>query len=140
MQAEEAQRQAQQQQWNAEMAKQVSKFSPTRWSSAIAGTRRSRFGTLIYGDYRYYTHTGFGPQFLTQSSGPAPATTASARSTSRAPIWISNSRRMDDLSVRVTPNMYLTINTGPPARRPRPAESTTTCTASSGDKVGASTG
>src|SRR5208337_4236279 len=61
MQAEEAQRAAQQQQWNAEMAKQVSEIQPYATEFGDRWYKKISVGTLIYADYRYYTHTGFGP-------------------------------------------------------------------------------
>jgi len=72
MQAEETQRQAQQQQWNAEMAKQVATIQP--WAAEFGDRwyKKISIGTLVYADYRYYTHTGFGPQFLTQQVWPGP--------------------------------------------------------------------
>ena len=72
MEAEEAQRQAQQQQWNAEMAKQVSTIQPYAMEFGDRWYKKISIGTLIYADYRYYTHTGFGPQFMTQIVQPGP--------------------------------------------------------------------
>ncbi len=72
MEAEEAQRQAQQQQWNAEMAKQVSTIQPFAQEFGDRWYKKISVGTLVYADYGYFTHTGFGPQFLTQQYWPGP--------------------------------------------------------------------
>src|SRR5271154_5249684 len=72
MQAQEAQRQAQQQQWNAEMAKQVSAIQPFAQEFGDRWYKKISIGTLVYADYGYFTHTGFGPQFLTQQFWPGP--------------------------------------------------------------------
>jgi len=80
-----------------------------------------RIGALVYGDYRFYTHTGFQPQELTQITNPGP--------------WNNNYNSFDitrtylnfyffptkDWTLRLTPNMYKTIG-------------------SSNDKIGANTG
>jgi hypothetical protein len=86
MQAEEAQRQAQQQEWNAEMAKQVSAIQPYAMEFGDRWYKKISLGTLIYADYRYYTHTGFGPQFLTA----AVTRVGSTRVLPRAPMEISD--------------------------------------------------
>ena len=54
MQAEEAQRQAQQQQWNAEMAKQVSTIQPWAPEFGDRWYKKISIGTLVYADYGYY--------------------------------------------------------------------------------------
>ena len=64
MQAEEAQRQAQQQQWNAEMAKQVSTIQPFAQEFGDRWYKKISIGTLVYAYYGYWSHTGFGPQFM----------------------------------------------------------------------------
>jgi hypothetical protein len=136
MQAEDAQRQAQQQEWNAEMAKQVSEIQPYAVEFGDRWYKKISFATLIYGDYRYYTHTGFGPQFLTQETWPGPGNNSfNAFDITRAYLDFKFTP-VDDVSARVTPNIYETINTGTTCTATSPVK----CTASSGDKVGASTG
>ena len=80
-----------------------------------------RVGALVYGDYRFYTHTGFQPQELTQINNPGP--------------WNNNYNSFDitrtylnfyffptkEWTVRLTPNIYKTIG-------------------SSNDKIGQNTG
>jgi hypothetical protein len=101
--------------------KQVSEIKPA-WSDYVSNFQdKFRVGTLLYGDYRFYTHTGFQPQELTQLNNPGP--------------WNNNWNSFDitrtylnfyffptkDWTVRLTPNMYKTIG-------------------SSNDKVGQNTG
>ena len=64
MEAEEAQRQAQQQQWNAEMAKQVSTIQPWATEFGDRWYKKISIGTLVYAYYGFWSHTGFGPQFM----------------------------------------------------------------------------
>src|SRR5262249_45378656 len=64
MQAQFAQQQVQQQQWNAEMAQQVSAMQPAWRDYADRWYKKITFGTLVYAYYGYWTHTGFGPQFM----------------------------------------------------------------------------
>jgi hypothetical protein len=151
MQAEEAQRQAQQQQWNAEMAAQVSEIKPWATEFGDRWYKKISVGTLIYADYRYYTHTGFGPQFLTQQVWPGPGNNSFNSFDITRTYLDFKFTPIDDFSARVTPNMYLIVNTGskctnspttitvgtPPVKVTVPAQK---CTASSGDAIGASTG
>jgi hypothetical protein len=111
MQTEEAQRQAQQQQWNAEMAKQVSEIQPFAQEFGDRWYKKISVGTLIYADYGYFTHTGFGPQFLTQQFWPGPGNNSySAFNITRTYLDFKFTP-VDDVSARVTPNMYLANGT-----------------------------
>lgn len=111
MEAEEAQRQAQQQQWNAEMAKQVSTIQPFAQEFGDRWYKKISVGTLIYADYGYFTHTGFGPQFLTQQFWPGPGNNSySAFNITRTYLDFKFTP-IDDISARVTPNMYLANGT-----------------------------
>jgi hypothetical protein len=148
MQADEAQRQAQQQQWNAEMAKQVSEIQPYAQEFGDRWYKKISVGTLIYADYGYFTHTGFGPQFLTQQNWPGPGNNSfSAFNITRAYLDFKFSP-VDDFTARVTPNIYASVNTGTTCTTTSKSTSTggvkttttTACTASSGDKVGTSSG
>jgi len=150
MQAQQAQEQAQQQQWNAEMAKQVSQIQPYAMEFGDRWYKKISIGTLIYADYRYYTHTGFGPQFLTQQVWPGPGNNSfDSFDITRAYLDFKFTPN-EDVSARVTPNMYLMVNTGttctatstttvtvPPGGK---ATTTTKCVASSGDKSGVNSG
>jgi hypothetical protein len=106
MQAEEAQRQAQQQQWNAEMAKQVSAIQPFAQEFGDRWYKKISVGTLIYGDYGFFSHTGFGPQFLTQQNWPGPGNNSfNSFSITRAYLDFKFTPTAD-VSARVTPNVY----------------------------------
>ncbi|MGA7870439.1 MAG: hypothetical protein WCA22_06020 [Candidatus Binatus sp.] len=145
MQSDMAQRAAQQQQWNAEMAKQVSEIQPFAQEFGDRWYKKISLGTLIYGDYGYFSHTGFGPQFLTQQNWPGPGNNSfNSFNITRAYIDFKFTP-VDDISARVTPNIYAAVNTGTTCTTSSTSTSTggiktttkTTCTASSGDKVGA---
>jgi hypothetical protein len=111
MQAQEAQREAQQQQWNAEMAKQVSTIQPWATEFGDRWYKKISVGTLVYADYGYFTHAGFGPQFLTQQFWPGPGNNSyNAFNITRTYLDFKFTP-VDDISVRVTPNMYLANGT-----------------------------
>jgi hypothetical protein len=146
MQAEQVQQQAQQQQWNAEMAKQVSQIQPFATEFGDRWYHKISIGTLIYADYRYYTHTGFGPQFLTQMTWPGPGNNSfNSFDITRAYLDFKFTPN-EDVSARVTPNVYLMVNTGTTCTatttisKPPGGTATTKCTASTGDKVGTDSG
>ena len=141
MEAEQAQRQAQQQQWNAEMAKQVSTIQP--WAAEFGDRwyKKISVGTLVYGNYGFWSHTGFGPQFQDGTMNwPGPGNNSfSEFSISRAYLDFKFTPN-EDFSMRVTPDLYTTINTGTKCTTTSTKPVKTTCVASSGDGVGASTG
>lgn len=111
MEAEEAQRAAQQQQWNAEMAKQVGEIQPFAEEFGDRWYKKISVGTLIYADYGYFSHTGFGPQFLTQQFWPGPGNNSySAFNITRTYLDFKFTP-IDDISARLTPNMYLANGT-----------------------------
>lgn len=106
---------------NRDLTRQMAEIRPA-WRSYIDNFQdKFRIGTLVYADYRFYTHTGFQPQELTQLNNPGP--------------WNNNYNSFDltrtylnfyffptkDWTVRLTPNMYKTIG-------------------SSNDKIGQNTG
>jgi len=150
MQAEEAARQAQQAQWNAQMAEQVSQIQPFAQEFGDRWYKKISVGTLVYADYRYYTHTGFGPQFLTQQVWPGPGNNSFNSFDITRTYLDFKFTPVDDVSMRVTPNMYLVVNTGSKCTatttvtvtNPSTGKATakTVCTASSGDTVGATSG
>ena len=111
MKADLEARQAQQQQWNAEMAKQVSTMQPFVTEFGDRWFKKISIGTLVYGDYGYFPHTGFGPQFLTQQNWPGPGNNSfSAFNITRAYLDFKFTP-VDDVSMRVTPNVYSQIGT-----------------------------
>ncbi len=112
MKADLEARQAQQQQWNGEMAKQVSEMQPAVREFGDRWFKKISIGTLVYADYRFYSHTGFGPQFLTQEVWPGPGNnTFNSFDITRTYLDFKFTP-VDDVSMRVTPNMYLMVNTG----------------------------
>ena len=109
MQAEMQNRALQQQQWNAEMAKQVSEIQPFAREFGDRWYKKISVGTLIYADYGYWTHTGFGPQFLTQQNWPGPGNNSfSSFNITRAYLDFKFTP-VDDISARVTPNVYAAV-------------------------------
>ena len=67
-----AQTEAQQRYDNAELQKQVDQIKPA-WTSYMTNFQNKfRIGALAYMDYSFYTHTGFGPQFLENMNPPGP--------------------------------------------------------------------
>jgi hypothetical protein len=145
MEAEQAQRAAQQQQWNAEMAKQVSTIQPYALEFGDRWYKKISIGTLIYADYRYYTHTGFGPQFLTQQIWPGPGNNSFNSFDITRTYLDFKFTPIDDVSARVTPNMYLIENSNfkCSAKSSVPKGSppvATTCTVATGDTDGLNTG
>jgi hypothetical protein len=121
MRAEFEQKTAQQQQWNAQMAQQVSEMQPAWREFGDRWFKKISIGTLVYADWRYYTHAGWGPQFLTQETWPGEGNNGfNSFDITRAYLDFKFTP-VDDISARVTPNIYETIGTSQP------------------DKVGAST-
>ncbi len=145
MQAEQAQRQAQQQQWNAEMAKQVSEIQPFATEFGDRWFKKISVGTLIYAYYGFWSHTGFGPQFMdANQQWPGPGNNSfNEFALNRTYIDLKFTPN-DDVSFRLTPDMYAMVNTGTTCTAKStstpPVTTTTACTASSGDKVGLNTG
>ena len=137
MQADEAAKQAQQQQWNAEMAKQVSEIQPFAREFGDRWYKKISIGTLVYGYYGFWSHAGFGPQFQDGNmTWPGPGNdTFNEFAISRAYLDFKFTP-VDDVSMRVVPDMYAMVNTGTTCT----ATSPTKCTASSGDKVGLNSG
>lgn len=136
MQADEAAKLAQQQQWNAEMAKQVSEIQPFAREFGDRWFKKISIGTLVYADYRFYSHTGFGPQFLTQEVWPGPGNNSFNSFDITRTYLDFKFTPVDDVSMRVTPNLYVQVNTGTKCT----ASSPTKCTATSGDPVGVNSG
>jgi hypothetical protein len=72
-----------------------------------------RIGTLLYGDYAYYTKTGFGPQFLSQINPPGPGNNSyNTFEISRAYINLFYSPS-DAVTFRLTPDLYRQIGAAP---------------------------
>ena len=151
MQAEEAQRLAQQQQWNAEMAKQVSQMQPFVTEFGDRWFKKISIGTLVYAYAGFWSHTGFGPQFLDANmQWPGPGNNSFNEFSINRTYLDFKFTPVDDVSMRITPDMYAMINTGTtctatststPSTPPGGKVTTTTkCVASTGDKVGTNSG
>ena len=112
--AKQAASQQQQQQWNAEMAKQVSEIQPFAREFGDRWYKKISISTLVYADYRYFTHTGFGPQNLTQTFWPGPGNN-SFNSFDITRAYLDFKFTPDDnFMMRVTPNVYASIGTPSP--------------------------
>jgi hypothetical protein len=151
LEAEEAQRAAQQQQWNAQMAQEVGQIQPFAQEFGDRWYKKISVGTLFYGYYGYWSHTGFGPQFLDANmQWPGPGNNSFNEFAINRTYIDMRFTPVDDISFRLTPDMYAMINTGTTctttttlahvAGSGGTPSATTKCTASSGDKVGTSTG
>jgi hypothetical protein len=72
VQAAVTQAQEEQRQKDEQLAKQVAAMQPA-WQSYLANWQdKFRVGTLFYGDYRFYSLTGFQPQELDNLNNPGP--------------------------------------------------------------------
>ncbi len=145
MQADEAAKQAQQQQWNAEMAKQVSEIQPFAREFGDRWFKKISIGTTVFAYYGFWSHTGFGPQFMdANQQWPGPGNnTFNEFAINRTYIDLRFTP-VDDLSMRITPDMYAMVNTGTKctatSSSTKPVTTTTKCVASSGGASGVNTG
>jgi hypothetical protein len=106
---------------NLALQKQVGEMKPA-WSSYMANWQdKFHMGALLYGDYRFYTHTGFQPQELTQITGLGPHNDNFNSFDITRTYLNFYFTPTPDWTLRLTPNMYKTIG-------------------SSNDKYGANTG
>jgi hypothetical protein len=107
---------------NEHFQTQIAEIQPA-WRSYIENFQdKFRVGTLVYGDYRYYTHTGFQPQELTQLTNPGVGNNGWNSFDITRTYLNFYFFPTKDWILRLTPNMYKTIGTA------------------SNDKEGASTG
>jgi hypothetical protein len=104
---------AQIQQQNATLAAQVNEMQPA-WQSYVDNFQNKiRIGTLVYGDYRFYTNTGFQPQELTQITNPGPGNN-NYNSFDLTRTYLNFFFfPTKDWEVRLTPNLYKTIGASP---------------------------
>src|SRR5215472_4364031 len=113
MEAEAARRAAQQQQWNAEMAKQVGEIQPFAQEFGDRWYKKISIGTLIYAQYGYFTHTGFGPQFMDANlRWPGPGNNSYNNFAITRAYLDFRFTPNEDFSARVTPDIYGMVNTG----------------------------
>jgi hypothetical protein len=94
---------------NFALEQQVSEIVPS-WRSYIENFQdKFRIGTLFYGDYRYYTHTGWQPQELTQITNPGQGNNnynSFDITRTYVNIFFFPTKEWE---LRLTPNMYKTI-------------------------------
>jgi hypothetical protein len=94
---------------NESLNKQVNEIKPA-WNDYLTNFQdKFRVGTLVYGDYRFYTHTGFQPQELTQINNPGPGNDNWNSFDITRTYLNFYFFPTKDWTVRLTPNMYKTI-------------------------------
>ena len=112
---------AQLQEQNQVLATQVEQMEPA-WKSYLDDFHdKFRLGAVFYGDYRFYTNTGFQPQELTQLTNPGPGNNNYNSFDITRTYLNFFFFPTKDWTLRLTPNMFKTIG-------------------SSNDKVGQTTG
>lgn len=94
---------------NAEVSQQVSAMKPA-WTDYMDNLKNKfRLGTLVYADWRFYSHTSYGPQELTQINTPGYGNnTFNSFDITRTYLNVLFFPT-DDWTVRVTPNIYRQI-------------------------------
>jgi len=103
------QQNAQLTQSNADLQRQVAEIKPA-WRSYIDNFQdKFRVGTLVYADYRLYTHTGFQPQELTQINNPGPQNNIFNSFDITRTYLNFYFFPTDGLTVRITPNIYRAV-------------------------------
>lgn len=113
---------AQMQEQNQVLAQQVNQMEPA-WKSYMDNFQdKFRVGALVYGDYRFYTNTGFQPQELTQLNNPGVGNNDYNSFDLTRTYLNFFFFPTKDWTLRLTPNMYKTIG------------------AASSDKIGQTTG
>ncbi|HJU12599.1 MAG TPA: hypothetical protein VJ728_17065 [Candidatus Binataceae bacterium] len=109
VQAAVAQAQQEQQLKDAQLAKKVDAMEPA-WHNYIANWQdKFRVGTLFYGDYRFYSLTGFQPQELTQINNPGPGNNNYNSFDITRTYLNFYFFPTKDWTLRLTPNIYRTI-------------------------------
>ncbi len=94
---------------NADLQRQVAEIKPA-WRSYIDNFQdKFRVGTLVYADYRLYTHTGFQPQELTQINNPGPQNNLFNSFDISRTYLNFYFFPTDGFTMRVTPNIYRAI-------------------------------
>jgi hypothetical protein len=94
---------------NLDLTRQVADIKPA-WRHYVESFQdKFQFGALFYANYRFYTHTGFQPQELTEITNPGPGNNYyNAFDVTRTYLnfyFVPT----DDWTVRITPDMYKTI-------------------------------
>ena len=100
---------AQLQEQNQVLATQVEQMEPA-WKSYMDDFHdKFRLGAVFYGDYRFYTNTGFQPQELTQLTNPGPGNNKYNSFDITRTYLNFFFFPTKDWTLRITPNMYKTI-------------------------------
>ena len=100
---------AQLQEQNQVLAQQVNQMQPA-WQSYMDNFHdKFRLGALLYGDYRFYTNTGFQPQEMTQLTNPGPGNNKYNSFDITRTYLNFFFFPTKDWTLRLTPNMYKTI-------------------------------
>jgi hypothetical protein len=108
MQAAVAQAQEEQRLKDEELAKKVDEMKPA-WQSYVANWQdKFRVGALFYGDYRFYSLTGFQPQELTQINNPGPGNNSFNSFDITRTYLNFFFFPTKDWTLRLTPNLYKT--------------------------------
>lgn len=108
-----ARERAEQQARSAELAKKVDDMQPA-WHSYMANWQDEfHIGALLYGDYRFYTHTGFQPQELTQLQNPGVGNNSYNSFDITRTYLNFFFFPTPDWTLRLTPNMYKTVGSAP---------------------------
>lgn len=116
-----AEQRAQFQMDNAALEHKITQMEPA-WRSYINNFQdKFRVGAVFYADYRFYTHTGFQPQEMTQLTNPGPGNNSYNSFDITRTYLNFYFFPTKDWTLRLTPNIYKTIG-------------------SSNDKVGQTTG
>jgi hypothetical protein len=100
---------AQLQEQNQVLAEQVNQMQPA-WKSYMDDFHdKFRLGAVFYGDYRFYTNTGFQPQEMTQLTNPGPGNNKYNSFDITRTYLNFFFFPTKDWTLRITPNMYKTI-------------------------------
>jgi hypothetical protein len=100
---------AQLQEQNQVLARQVTEMQPA-WKSYMDDFHdKFRLGAVFYGDYRFYTNTGFQPQEMTQLTNPGPGNNNYNSFDITRTYLNFFFFPTKDWTLRLTPNIYKTI-------------------------------
>lgn len=99
---------------NTDLKQRMANIEPA-WNDYLANFRdRFRIGTLVYGGYKMYTHTGFGPQQYDNNQWPGPGNNLyNTFDIDRAYLNFYFSPA-PDWTLRLTPDVYKTYGTATP--------------------------
>ena len=130
-----ASQQEQQRQWNAEVSREVSDMYPAYREFGDRWFKKISVGTLVYGDWSMYTHTGWGPQFLENIYTPGPGNNEwNSFDITRAYLDTRFSPS-EDLSLRLTPELYKEFATAQPDKVGRLSAVTSNADGSEGVRI-----